>query len=66
MYTKTCRPLKIGEFLYAQIEPNNPVDEYAVCIQKSGKVVEHLKKGATGTFSKTIFFKVSLIGRQKQ
>ena len=30
---------EIGESLDAQIEPNNPVDKYAACIQKSRKVV---------------------------
>ena len=42
--------------LDAQVEPNNPVDKYAVCIRKSGKVVGHLKKGTTGKFTKTILF----------
>ena len=39
---------EIGESLDAQIETNNPVDKYAVCKRKSGKVVGDLKKGATG------------------
>ena len=39
-----------------QLEPNNPVDKYAVCIRKSGNVVGHLKKGITGRFAKTIFY----------
>ena len=47
---------EIGESLDAEIEPNNPVDKYAVCIRKSGKVVGDLKKGAVGRFSKTLFF----------
>ena len=36
-------------------EPNNPVNKYAVSIRKSGKVVGHLKKGATDRFAKTVF-----------
>ena len=40
--------LGIGESLDAKIEPNNPEDKYAVGIQKSGKVVGHLQKGAMG------------------
>ena len=47
---------EIGESLDAQIEPNIPVDKYAVCIRKSGKVMGHLKKGAAGKFAKAIFF----------
>ena len=47
---------EIGESLDAQIEPNSPVDKYAMCIRKSGKVVGHLKKGETGQFAKPIFF----------
>ena len=39
---------KIGQSLDAQIELDKLVDQYAVCIQKCGKVVGHLKKGATG------------------
>ena len=37
-------------------EPNNPVNKYPVSIRKSGKVVGHLKKGATDRFAKTVFF----------
>ena len=44
---------EIGESLDAQIEPNKPVDKYAVCIRK---VVGHLKKGATSRFAKQCFF----------
>ena len=48
---------ELGETLVAQIEPNNnPVDKYIVCTQKFRKVAEHLKKGASGRFPKTIFF----------
>ena len=47
---------EIGKNLNAQIEPNNPVGKYAVCIRKSGKVVGHLNKGATDKFAKAILF----------
>ena len=30
--------------------------KYTACIRKSGKLVDHLKKEATGRFAKTIFF----------
>ena len=38
------------------MEPENPKDKYAVCIEKNGNVVGHLPKGKYGRFSKTIFF----------
>ena len=47
---------EIGEFHDVQIETNNPVDKYGVCIQKFGKVVGHLKKGENEKFAKAIFF----------
>ena len=47
---------EIGESLDGQIEPNNPAEKYVVCIRKSGKVVGHLKKGATDRFVEIIFF----------
>ena len=47
---------EIGESLDVKMEPNNPVDKYAVCTRKAGKIVGHLKKGRTGRFAKTIFF----------
>ena len=51
-HTKSYGPLS----LEAEVEPKNAVDKYAVCIQKSGKVLGHLKKRATGKFKKAIFF----------
>ena len=51
-HTKSYGPLS----LEAEVEPKNPVDKYAVYIQKSGKVLGHLKKRATGKFKKAIFF----------
>ena len=53
---KDTRTLEIGGSHDAQIETNNPVDNYAVCIRKFGKVVGHLKKGENGKFAKAIFF----------
>ena len=47
---------EIDESLDAQIELNKPVDKYAACIRKSGKVVGHLKKGTTGKFAKEYSF----------
>ena len=38
------------------MEPGNPTDNYAVCIEKNVNIVGHLPKGKYGRFSKTIFF----------
>ena len=46
----------VGEVLQVEMEPNNLVEKYAVCTRKDGQVVEHLKKGLTGRFAKTIFY----------
>ena len=50
--TNTYGPPKTGRIFDAQIELNNQVDKSAVCIQKSGKIIGHLKKWATGRFAK--------------
>ena len=47
---------KTGGSHDAHIETNNPVDKYAVCIRKFGKVVGNLRKGEDGKFANTIFF----------
>ena len=40
VYKKLCNPL-IGEFLWCEWEPDNPVDKYAVCVKKENKIVGH-------------------------
>ena len=46
----------LQEKVYGEIEPNNPVDKYAVAVKKDGKVVGHLPLGENGKFAKTIFY----------
>ena len=46
----------IGENLEVVTEPENPVDKYAVCVKKDGKIVGHLKKGNSGRYAKTFFY----------
>ena len=53
-YKKTWTP-KIGESRDVQIQTNNPVDKYTVCIRKFGKVMGHLNKGENDKFTKAIF-----------
>ena len=55
VYKEIWNPVE-GEVLDTRMEPENPTDKYAVCIEKNGNVVGHLPKGKYGRFSKTIFF----------
>ena len=45
-----------GETIQAEMEPINSMDKYAIAAIRGGHVVEHLKKGTSGKFSKTIFY----------
>ena len=47
---------KLGEELKVRIEPDNHVDKFAVCVKKEGKIVGHLKKGASGKFADYFLF----------
>ena len=53
-YIKTWAP-ELDEHLEVQCEPENPVDKYAVCL-KIIIIAEHLKKGKSGRFAKTVFY----------
>ena len=46
----------LEEQVHGEIEPNNPVDKYAVAVKKDEKVVGHLPLGENGKFAKTIFY----------
>ena len=46
----------LQEQVYGEIEPHNPIDKYAVAVQKDEKVVGHLLLGKNVTFAKTIFY----------
>ena len=48
---------KRNEVPQAVMEPENPVDKYAVCVKREGdQVVGHLQKGKNGRFAKTVFY----------
>ena len=48
MYTKKFEiQSRGGGVLDTRMEPENPTDKYAVCIEKNGNVVGHLSKGNT-------------------
>ena len=55
VYKEIWNPVK-GEDLDIRMEPKNPTDKYAVCIEKNENVLEHLPREKYGRFSKTIFF----------
>ena len=55
VYKEIWNP-KLGEELNVRIEANNLVDKFAVCVEKDGNIVRHLKKGVSGKFAKTIFY----------
>ena len=47
---------KQNEYLNVRFEPENPLDNYVVCVLKGAYIVGHLKKGDTGRLSKRIFY----------
>ena len=47
---------KQGEQLDVLMEPDNPMDKFAVCVKINDKIVRHFKKGTSGRFAKTIFY----------
>ena len=47
---------KQGEKLDVLMEPDNRMDNLAVCVKINDKIVGHLKKGISGRFQKTIFY----------
>ena len=47
---------EIGVSLDVQIELNNPLDKYSVCIRKSGKVVGHLRNEQQVDLQKQYYF----------
>ena len=55
VYKEIWNP-KLGEELNVRIEANNLVDKFALCVEKDGNIVGHLKKGVSGKFAKTVFY----------
>ena len=54
VYKTLWNPL-IGEFLSCEIEPENPMDKYAVYVKNENKIAGHLPLEKSGKFAKTIF-----------
>ena len=55
-HVKSVWTLTLQEQVYGEIEPHNPVDNYAAAIKKDEKVVGHLALGENGKFAKTVFY----------
>ena len=56
VYRNKWEPV-IGEILNTLMEPQNEVDKYAVAVlNKENSVIDHLPKGASGKYAKTIFY----------
>ena len=48
--------LILGQNLSTPLKPENEIDKYAVAVTKDARVIEHLKKGNTGRYAKTVFY----------
>ena len=46
----------MNEELETEMEPDNVMDKYAVCVKKKTCIVGHLPLGKNGKFAKTIFY----------
>ena len=55
VYKEIWNPVR-REVLDTGMEPENPTNKYAVCVENNGNIVGHLTKGNNSRFSKTIFF----------
>ena len=44
------------EELETEMEPDNVMDKYAVCVKKNTSIVGHLPLGKNGKFTKMIFY----------
>ena len=55
VYKTLWNPL-IGEFLWCDREPDDPMDKYALCVKKENKIKGHLPLGKSHKFAKTIFY----------
>ena len=53
---KNMWKLTVNEELENEIETDNMVDKYAVCVKKNTSIVGYLLLGKTGKFAKKIFY----------
>ena len=55
VYKNIWKPT-VSEELETEMEPDNVMDKYAVCIKKNTSIVGHLPLGKSGKFAKMIFY----------
>ena len=46
----------VNKELETEMEPDNVMDKYAVCVKKNTSIVGHLPLGKNGEFAKMIFY----------
>ena len=55
VYKNIWKPT-VNEELETEMEPDNVMDKYAVCVKKNTSIVGHLPLGKNGKFAKMIFY----------
>ena len=55
VYKNIWKPT-VNEELETEMEPDNVMDKYAVCVEKNTFIVGHLPLGKNGKFPKMIFY----------
>ena len=55
VYKNIWKPT-VNEELETEMEPDNVMDKYAVCVEKNTFIVGHLPLGKNGKFAKMIFY----------
>ena len=55
VYKNIWKPT-VNEELETEMEPDNVMDKYAVCVKKKTCIVGHLPLGKNGKFAKMIFY----------
>ena len=55
VYKNIWKPT-VNEELETEMEPDNVMDKYAVCVEKNTSIVGHLPLGKNGKFAKMIFY----------
>ena len=55
VYKNIWKPT-VNEELETEMEPDNVMDKYAVCVKKNTSIVRHLPLGKNGKFAKMMFY----------
>ena len=55
VYKNIWKPT-VNEELETEMEPDNVIDKYVICVKKNTSIVGHLHLGKNGKFAKMIFY----------